>query len=127
MKRLTAILICLCLTVQSVAQVALLGLFELNKDYIAKNLCENLDKPQMSCCGKCYLGKQLDKAGEDEKPSGNTPAKTVKSEVLPCLIPALAQLPAIAFEACSRPAQNPVVRQLHAQLFTHAIFHPPAA
>lgn len=30
-----------------------------NYDYIAKELCENKDKPYLECNGKCYLEKQL--------------------------------------------------------------------
>lgn len=34
----------------------------INKDFIAKNLCENRNKPKSCCKGKCYLLKQLKKA-----------------------------------------------------------------
>jgi hypothetical protein len=34
------------------------------KDYIAKNLCVNKDKPKSCCHGKCYLEKQLKKSTE---------------------------------------------------------------
>ena len=39
--------------------------FELRKEYIIKNLCENRFKPQLHCDGKCYLSKQLHKVAED--------------------------------------------------------------
>ncbi len=38
----------------------------LNKDYVAANLCENKNKPKMSCEGKCHLKKQLDKETKRE-------------------------------------------------------------
>lgn len=41
--------------------------FELNQDYIAKNLCENRDKPEKHCNGKCYLSKKIKQAEEKEK------------------------------------------------------------
>ncbi|MBB5637689.1 hypothetical protein HDE68_003614 [Pedobacter cryoconitis] len=41
--------------------------FELNQQYIATTLCENRDKPQMHCNGKCYLAKKLKQAEEKEK------------------------------------------------------------
>ena len=34
------------------------------KDYIAKNLCVNKDKPKSCCQGKCYLEKQIKKSTE---------------------------------------------------------------
>lgn len=119
-------MLCLCLFVQCTAQIAVLGLFELNKRYIAENLCENRAKPQSSCCGKCYLGKQLNKAGEDEAPSGDAPVKTVKTEVMPCVLP---------MPVCAHPVQpvnqvvmtqNPVVAQFLGRIYAPAIFHPPA-
>ena len=39
--------------------------FELRKDYIIKNLCENRFKPQLKCNGSCYLAKKLHKIAED--------------------------------------------------------------
>lgn len=40
--------------------------FELNRDFIAKNLCENRNRPQLNCDGKCYLAKKL-KAQHDRE------------------------------------------------------------
>ncbi len=39
--------------------------FELRKDYIVQQLCENRFKPELHCDGKCYLAKQLHKVAED--------------------------------------------------------------
>ncbi|TCC97476.1 hypothetical protein EZ437_19915 [Pedobacter psychroterrae] len=41
--------------------------FEANQSYIAKVLCENKDKPQLHCEGKCYLMKKLKQAQEKEQ------------------------------------------------------------
>lgn len=41
--------------------------YEINKDYISHNLCENKDKPQMHCEGKCHLRKQLEKEKQQEQ------------------------------------------------------------
>ncbi|WP_235985730.1 hypothetical protein [Mucilaginibacter segetis] len=40
--------------------------FELNKKYIAENLCVNRDKPWLHCNGKCYFMKKI-KQAEDNK------------------------------------------------------------
>jgi hypothetical protein len=37
----------------------------INKDYIAKNLCVNRDKPKSCCKGKCHLVKQLKKTSSN--------------------------------------------------------------
>jgi len=39
----------------------------INKDYIAANLCENKDKPEMNCEGKCQLTVQLAKDVEQKQ------------------------------------------------------------
>ncbi|MDI9880831.1 hypothetical protein [Flectobacillus longus] len=41
--------------------------YNLRKDYIAKNLCQNRNRPSMHCNGKCYLSKQLAKAAEQKE------------------------------------------------------------
>lgn len=37
------------------------------KEYIAKNLCENRNKPQSCCAGKCFLKKELKKNNENSE------------------------------------------------------------
>lgn len=39
--------------------------FELRKDYIVQQLCQNRFKPELHCDGKCYLAKRLHKLAED--------------------------------------------------------------
>ena len=45
--------------------------YQLNKEYIARVLCENRDKPQLHCDGKCYLAKRL-KAQQDKQDKETT-------------------------------------------------------
>ena len=47
--------------------IALLD-YKLNEKYIAANLCENRNRPDCCCHGKCFLKKQLQK---DEEPAKN--------------------------------------------------------
>lgn len=41
--------------------------FLINQDYIAQNLCENKEKPELKCNGKCQLVKELSKEEKKEK------------------------------------------------------------
>lgn len=54
-----------------------------NKTYIAEELCENKDKPQLQCDGKCYLRAQLAKEYnitlEEEAPLPNNSQKESKN------------------------------------------------
>ncbi|WP_233260724.1 hypothetical protein [Pedobacter sp. HMWF019] len=56
--------------------------FELNKNYIASALCENRDKPQLHCNGKCYLMKKLKQAEEKEKSQNRESQKNHFQEAL---------------------------------------------
>jgi hypothetical protein len=41
--------------------------YGLRKDYIAKYLCENRNKPNCCCKGKCYLRKQIAKHSDNNE------------------------------------------------------------
>lgn len=49
-----------------------------NYDYIVNVLCENKDKPEMQCNGKCHLTKELAKeaGAEDDNPFNSKTSKT---------------------------------------------------
>lgn len=41
--------------------------FELNRKYIAQNLCENRNRPEMHCNGKCVLAKKMKDVEQKEQ------------------------------------------------------------
>ena len=55
--------------------------FELNKKYIAAELCENRDKPLLHCNGKCYFMKKINQAAEKEKSNERQIQKNLFQEV----------------------------------------------
>ena len=56
--------------------------FEANQNYIAKALCENRDKPQLHCEGKCYLMKKLKQAQDKEQKQERQTQKPQVQEAL---------------------------------------------
>jgi hypothetical protein len=46
--------------------------YEMNKEFIAKNLCENKEKPKSTCNGKCHLAKELKKQDKKENQTSNS-------------------------------------------------------
>lgn len=56
MKVLTSILLIFIISVRSF--LPLLD-YVINYDYISTQLCENRDKPELLCNGKCYVKKEL--------------------------------------------------------------------
>lgn len=50
--------------------------YEVNKNYISTVLCENKEKKEMFCEGKCYLKKKLQKEEKKEQaPTGSSKEK----------------------------------------------------
>ena len=66
-KRLLAFLLLIALICSSFSRFIVYAGFEANKEYIAKVLCVNRDKPWMHCNGKCYLVKKVQQAEQNEK------------------------------------------------------------
>lgn len=55
--------------------------YAMNKEYIAKNLCVNRNKPKSHCNGKCHLMKQLKKqASGIETQSGGNGQKNIQEQ-----------------------------------------------
>jgi hypothetical protein len=61
----------LCLTALLLLRVLIVPLlyldYEIRKDFIAKNLCINRNKPTLHCDGKCYLAKRIAAAEQQEQ------------------------------------------------------------
>ena len=76
-KKVFAILLSLSFLLQCSGYLLIYIDFIANQDYIAKNLCENRNRPEMKCNGKCQLCKRL--KVEDKKQNKGLPAlKTLK-------------------------------------------------
>jgi hypothetical protein len=53
-----------------------------NKEYIAKNLCINRDKPKSCCKGKCHLVKQLKKTSSNTESENRDRSKRIQYKEL---------------------------------------------
>lgn len=73
MHKFIAYILFLIITVQTLHQGLIYAYYVLNKNYIAQNLCENKEKPQLKCDGKCHLKTILQVVQEEpaapEQPS----------------------------------------------------------
>jgi hypothetical protein len=110
---------------QCLVQLGIISYYELNKNYIAKNLCENRDKPAMKCCGKCYLRKQLKKVTQNDNNTKAPNNKVEKTEIVAFVIPNKVILPeSNAFNI--DVVQHPSMQHLHGFNIPFPIFHPPS-
>ena len=124
MKKAVAIIIFLSLLTQCVIQLGVWGYYQINKAYIAQNLCENRNKPQKNCCGKCYLRKQLKKVDENST-SKKAPVKTEKSETVEFVVTPVFTAPQ-HFIAFISSVHNPVGQHMYGHTVPFPIFHPPS-
>lgn len=62
MRRVLSAILFVLLLFQALYSLTVVTYFYANRPYIASVLCENRDKPETGCKGKCYLNKQLNKA-----------------------------------------------------------------
>ena len=69
MKSLVTLFVALSMLVRPLWPIAE---YVANYDYIVTVLCENKEKPQLECNGKCYLAKQLEqsRAQDEQNPFG---------------------------------------------------------
>ncbi|MEE1884119.1 hypothetical protein [Pedobacter flavus] len=67
LKRYISILLLLALLSAHLSRCFVYAGFEVNKSYIVAELCENKDKPELNCNGKCFLKKKLKAAEEKER------------------------------------------------------------
>lgn len=94
--------------------------YAVNYEYITKNLCENRNKPQSTCKGKCYVEKELAKT---EKQSNST--QTIKI----CGLDIFLSAEIISFPneslVFSVKTSNSDYFHFHTSEYSSQIFHPP--
>ena len=81
MKGFAAVLLMVLFSVQAFSKWAWELDYQLNKTYIANNLCINKAKPQLHCNGKCQLAKKLAEDESNSKTSGTASLKNDGSTV----------------------------------------------
>jgi len=123
--RLIAILLILSLSYQGFVKLGIFIWYQVNKDYVAKNLCENRARPERKCCGKCYLNKQLNKVEAGSKQNTSAiPEKWNMGEVIVFTVPSVITVPFVSTELSERiPLANEVFSPIEVP---HSVFHPPA-
>lgn len=124
LKQVIAIVAFVGILFQTFSSLTVYTAFYLNQNYIAKNLCENRDKPMKKCCGKCYLKKKLaQQQKQDQVP--NSQNQRDKQDVVLFFDN---YKPAIAFTIPENVAQQySSYDDLFTSSFHHAVFRPPVA
>jgi hypothetical protein len=118
-QKISVIIFLLAVAGSTFNKVIVLLDYQLNQDFIASALCENRNKPQCCCHGKCFLKKQLQK-DEDGAKNNSSSTKDKTDVQLFCeqnenLVP--------AFTEYTKPAFIYIERKYSS--FPSSVFHPP--
>lgn len=80
-KQGTILLLIACILASNFNTFLISAEFKLNQKYIATTLCENRDKPQLHCNGKCYFMKKIKQAQDKEKSDDAQSQKNMVQQV----------------------------------------------
>jgi hypothetical protein len=123
MKFIAVTIFILLLLTQTFSKWLIVAGYTINKDYIAKNLCENRDKPKLHCNGKCQLMKKM--AAEEPTPnsSNSSVIKLPFSEIWCNDVKAVN----LSYSTTATTVHNSSYLVKKTSSFQPSIFHPPLA
>jgi len=118
--RLISIILLSTILFQSVSKLAYIINYSVNKTSIARNFCENRDKPKMNCQGKCHLKKQLAQAEKNES-QGKSDSKEKWEDLF-----------FVSFQSFfsgkkTQPQRNFIYKSSPVLNYSSSIYHPPQA
>jgi hypothetical protein len=115
------ILLILLIALQTFSKWCLILEYQVNRDFISKNLCVNRYRPSCCCHGKCYLNKKMAKDESQQQAPGKGGQKEESPIQLSASLNNLPELPAPVIITV-----NPT-RYLasSSQEFLFSVFQPP--
>ena len=122
MKSFFAICLSLLVLLQPMTRLGILAHFQVNKAYIAKNLCEKKAIKKNTCQGKCHLKKQMAKASETENRTNISEKSSLEKQILE----ELPHLEFIAFEENIQILHATCYHLILPESIVEAHFQPPA-
>lgn len=123
LKYPVTILLILLIGLQTFSKWCVILEYQLNKDYIAKNLCVNRAKPSCCCHGKCYLTKKM----TSDESQQQAPGKGGQKDESPLQVYVqLNNLPLRHVRVINPINQTRYLVSLSQELIL-SVFHPPEA
>ncbi len=121
MKNLGILGLAMAFLVQIMSSSLIVLNYEVNTSYIIENFCENTDKPEMHCDGKCHLSKQIQ---EDTEQKSEAPA--TESEVMTFVL-SIEETAVFEFDFLESGLAQANSLYLEGDYSNHlqSIFHPP--
>jgi hypothetical protein len=121
MKLINVTILFFCTLAATFSQWILIACFDLNENYIAKELCVNRNNSANHCNGHCFLTKELNKEEKSNNPL-NAPSKE-KFEVQLFCIDASNNINVVSFFITTSYTS---LQNFTAQEVLKITFHPPA-
>jgi hypothetical protein len=84
-RKLFSLVLISSLLFPPVLKLGVIADFYQHREFIARTLCVNKDRPEKKCNGQCHLEKQLTKTQDNEEDK-KAPLPTVKTELLPGIL-----------------------------------------
>jgi hypothetical protein len=122
MNKVSAIVLLVLILIYIVKPITPFFEYYLRKDYIAKNLCVNRDKPNSCCHGKCYLKKQLANESEPTEADHKDNSRKTNHNEISVFIIKKTDLPILIDESVSNRA---TFNNFYCYSFLPEIFVPP--
>jgi hypothetical protein len=120
LRIITSIVFFIILLAPTFSKCLLVLDYQCNKNYIATYLCENRDKPEMKCEGRCYLCKRFKK---EEKKDQDNPERKAETR-----FETVTQDPGFQVNEPFRPVTSieyAYYQENNTFSYTAAFFHPP--
>ncbi len=100
--------------------------YELNQTYIANELCENRDRPELACNGKCILMQRLQAAEQERRDAQERPLRIVEKLELAQFIIKEIPISNLVFSQNTIQPQAPDVSIIKSACCS-TVFQPPEA
>jgi hypothetical protein len=120
MKRLAVIFCVMCVLVQPLSKQGIYIIYQLNKAYIASELCEQRLVPDADCQGKCHLRKELEKGAEREQQS-----QRLQHAAVDLILSGITSTPIAGPTVPDVTTHSTEYQPVYSTLLVYFIFHPP--
>lgn len=124
MLRSIALILILSIAFQPFVKLFTVAWYQVNKTYIAKNLCENRNKPKMHCNGKCQLRKKLQQLEQEHSKHSSTPVKIDKLENSDCVL--LNLYPILIKYTAFKKFLYAIYNDCYAYTYSNKLWRPPS-
>jgi hypothetical protein len=125
-KQNTSIILLLLMSIRILLVPVVYVDFEMNKEFIIKNLCENRFNPNLRCDGKCILAKNLLKVSEENASNeAQKQSESIKKIMKESIQSCLSIYPEIQASLSFEVKRIFNIEHLPKGLSLFSIFHPP--